>query len=845
MTENKHINRKELTKGIILIKEFQKINEENNPKNIIGTYIFKIEITTMTILDIEINFSKSENIQILNNRNRPNKDSTFFFHILPFETKQIAKILLKKNFIIRPKFKMHLIVPEKNIQGKYIKNENENKTNRYKNEISKLNTYPFEFSDIDSIKNKLKNLEIKFIDIDFPTNDFSFIGDNNSKTIKNFDFIIHWRRPDDFVPIQKRSSLTDENINFLRIFDNKNDPNPTDIKQGILPTNHLDTVLSSLTEKNNLIKRIFKNKEYNEYGIYQIKLCINGEWKIIVIDDYVPCLPFSTPVVTNTLSNELWLLFIEKALAKNFGSYYNLINININDYLKILTGCPTFFYNLEKIVKTKDDLEIFYKNLKEYIYDKKYLVIATSKNLDEENNFIEEDSDNSFDTNKENLKLTIPDFGYTILDILNLEDNDYDHYFIILRRVWLDEEIDINVANYMKKIINDYPPLINKFTENNLLILKFEDFFNQFKYYSVCYTKNWEETRVRGKFVNIGINDCKTLSKWFYTFSLNEESNIIISLFQEDNDLKECLDISIVIVKSDTEKNELYLIKTYDFDKKSDIQIEINNLPKGNYIIYPRISGCFFSNKIYQNNINGFYDENNNLFSNIFIKTVKNIFKKFDMLLNGYLDYSQFKFFWECATLNNTITENDFNTYIIGKYNSFSHCITEKGFIDFFKNVYLSNDSKGKDEIKQWFKNLGYDNNLNPIKSKSYVLAFHSDIPLKVYSQDNLSIDLDSVIERLIIKSYGEVIKIEGEVSVLKYKSNFIDIYTIGVANLGNDINKVSLTFKTNYNIIFSNGKNRIEKMILPGKYEFFTNIFTTKNFEDNVVFEIEVHKIE
>jgi calpain-15 len=32
-------------------------------------------------------------------------------------------------------------------------------------------------------------------------------------------------------------------------------------------------------------------REYNEEGVYRVKICKNGEWQEVVIDDYFPCFP--------------------------------------------------------------------------------------------------------------------------------------------------------------------------------------------------------------------------------------------------------------------------------------------------------------------------------------------------------------------------------------------------------------------------------------------------------------------------------------------------------------------------------------------------------------------------
>ena len=47
-----------------------------------------------------------------------------------------------------------------------------------------------------------------------------------------------------------------ETNNVLRIFDREKEPEPNDIRQGLLSFSLLDSCVSALTEKYNLIKRL-------------------------------------------------------------------------------------------------------------------------------------------------------------------------------------------------------------------------------------------------------------------------------------------------------------------------------------------------------------------------------------------------------------------------------------------------------------------------------------------------------------------------------------------------------------------------------------------------------------
>ena len=76
-----------------------------------------------------------------------------------------------------------------------------------------------------------------------------------------------------------------------------------------------------LAERPALIERLFITKTVNDEGIYRVKICKNGYWQLVTIDDFFPCYPKGQPLFSKGESNELWVLILEKAYAKLHGSY--------------------------------------------------------------------------------------------------------------------------------------------------------------------------------------------------------------------------------------------------------------------------------------------------------------------------------------------------------------------------------------------------------------------------------------------------------------------------------------------------------------------------------------------
>lgn len=104
-----------------------------------------------------------------------------------------------------------------------------------------------------------------------------------------------------------------------------------------------------------MVNRLFITKEYNEQGVYKIRLCKNGEWVVVTIDDYVPCYYNAGPIFSRAHGNELWVLLLEKAYAKLHGSYASLRYGFTNHGMMDLTGFPTEFFELPTVKERESE----------------------------------------------------------------------------------------------------------------------------------------------------------------------------------------------------------------------------------------------------------------------------------------------------------------------------------------------------------------------------------------------------------------------------------------------------------------------------------------------------------
>ena len=124
-----------------------------------------------------------------------------------------------------------------------------------------------------------------------------------------------------------------------------------DIRQGQLGNCYFLSVLSALAEFPHRVMKLFLTSEVNNAGCYGVRICDGGEWKEVIIDDYFPCKPGNPrtglkPGAAFSRGNgeELWVLILEKAWAKLYGSYARIESGFTRETMRDLTGAPTEYF---------------------------------------------------------------------------------------------------------------------------------------------------------------------------------------------------------------------------------------------------------------------------------------------------------------------------------------------------------------------------------------------------------------------------------------------------------------------------------------------------------------------
>ena len=218
------------------------------------------------------------------------------------------------------------------------------------------------------------------------------------------------------------------------------------------------------------VKRIFVNTETNEAGVYAIKLCINGEFKEIIVDDLFPCVAnaagngYVTAFSKSRGGQEIWVQLLEKAWAKANLNYESTISGLPSDAYRCLTGAPVEFYNhdfydedLWQIIKDSDA--------------KNYIISASSATAEQETK----------DLKKVGL---VSDHAYSVISAVEVNPQTR---LLKLRNPWGHQEWN---GDWSDKSTKWTPELRLKLgavdLEDGVFFISFSDYMNYYRSTTIC-----------------------------------------------------------------------------------------------------------------------------------------------------------------------------------------------------------------------------------------------------------------------------------------------------------------------------------------------------------------------
>ena len=247
-----------------------------------------------------------------------------------------------------------------------------------------------------------------------------------------------------------------------------------DVIQGGLGNCYFLSAICALTKYSNAIEDLFYIKEKSKEHCYGIYLRINGKWKLILLDDYIPCDNKNNFVFSSTNGNELWVILLEKAIAKIFGNYARTCGGFPEEIFQLTTNAPTIVYMINK----SNQKRILYE-FKQAMNNDYIMSAGTNSNNPKKKIFLEEVG-------------LIPSHAYSILSVNEvIQDNGKKIILLHIRNPFGDCEWSCEFSD-KSPLWTDKLKKQVKFEdkEDGAFFMPIDKFMFYFNSVSICYLHN-------------------------------------------------------------------------------------------------------------------------------------------------------------------------------------------------------------------------------------------------------------------------------------------------------------------------------------------------------------------
>ncbi len=427
---------------------------------------------------------------------------------------------------------------------------------------------------------KLPSNDIKnFIDDLFPPNKDSILGLKNGEPVEKVQKRLQKSRKDFLFDIDNIIWLRAEEIfNYQHYSIFVNDISIDDVRQGYLGNCYFMSSLAAMTNIPQLICQLFRSFQISKNGCYEIGLNIEGEWQIILLDDYFPCSKKTrVPIFAKPNGPELWAMLLEKAWAKINGGYINITGGYASEVLSVFTSFPIETFDL--LIK---DIDLIWKDLKKAFEDG-HIITCCSK----------------FDNEIEKYGL-ISGHTFTVTNLVEGYVKNKYIRLIRLRNPWGYKEWNGNWSDHSELWNEEAKKELNinlHIEDDGEFYMSFEDFFNYFLVVDVCRVTNPQCV----KSYKIPFN-CVHLPNVFELQIFNK-THIIISALKKNYRFHRTIDtncelvVTLILVKKilnkDSAKKFKYIASTNKNEGNPFLDLE---LTVGYYLLYVH---CNYDNSNY------------------------------------------------------------------------------------------------------------------------------------------------------------------------------------------------------------------------------------------------------
>ena len=191
-----------------------------------------------------------------------------------------------------------------------------------------------------------------------------------------------------------------------------------DIIQGGLGDCYFLSAVAALCKFPKLIEKLFYIKEKSAEHCYGCYYRVNGIWKLVIIDDYIPCYGSwgKNFAFTSTNGNELWVILLEKAWAKLNGNYAKTIGGEPHEVFDVITNAYS-----EKIRNKTANADVIWRQLMNG--ERNGFIMTAGTSGDTYNLDLEE-------------KGLVPGHAYTLLGVKEVQTSSGKVKLVHLRNPW-------------------------------------------------------------------------------------------------------------------------------------------------------------------------------------------------------------------------------------------------------------------------------------------------------------------------------------------------------------------------------------------------------------------------
>lgn len=344
------------------------------------------------------------------------------------------------------------------------------------------------------------------MDSEFPHDAQSLFG-NLLHPAKNP--VVSWRRPKDFVKGKE-----------LALF--KDGASAGDVMQGALGDCWFLGSLSCVGTREDLVSQLFVEANVEE-GIYVVRFWKEGQWKLVTVDDYLPCRSDGLPAYAQSRDlSELWVMIAEKAFAKLHGSYAAIESGAVIDGFVDLTGGAPEIVDIE----TQEGKEKFWSKLQYFLNENWLMGCGISIEGGED----DKDIGNGL----------LQDHAYGVMTAVEIPELNIR--LIQLRNPWGMKEWSGDWSDKSSLWTPELKKRLNVSDENDgIFWMNESDFlrnFNKFycaRLYEDKYGKQWQHISFYGEFNGKNAGGCTNHDTWIYN------PQYCIKVTNPDTDLYVCM----------------------------------------------------------------------------------------------------------------------------------------------------------------------------------------------------------------------------------------------------------------------------------------------------------------